>query len=119
MTEGFNSKTSEEFFQQELIEYLEEYEKELGKTLSQSMVNKYSIVIGYGIECICLQGATGFEEITLSMVSSKLHADFESNTQEGVSRKHIAEIMYKFFSFIYDRYGIRNEKLMKQLERKK
>jgi hypothetical protein len=115
--EGLESTEPWEFFQQELEEYLEEYKVYLSQSFKKETVRKHLYVVGYGIEYLCMvQGVGGFEEITLSMVSSKLYYDFESKCREGMSRQVVLNLMKNYFEFIYETHGLQNKKLMDKLK---
>jgi hypothetical protein len=105
-----------EYFQKELEEYLKDYEVHLGKTLTSGTVNKHMMVLYYCTEYLCSGlGVSGFENITISMISSKLYYDFESHSQEGMTRKAVFNIVKRFFEFIYQCYGVGNENLLHKM----
>jgi hypothetical protein len=78
------------------------------------------MVIMHAIGYWCYdEGITGLEELTVGMVSSKFHRNFQMHTQEGLSRGTVLAIIKKYLDFIYVKYGIRSAKLMEQLKNKK
>lgn len=109
-----------EFFQKELKEYLVAYKANLSQTLTKGTVHKHAQVISYCIDYLaCYHSVAGFEDITFSMISSKMYYDFESNCQEGMSRKHVFGIIKKFFIYIEQEYGVSNPVLMKKIRNAK
>jgi len=104
-------------FRQELEEYLKEYLNHLSATLTPQTISKHSRIIGYCIEYIDLyHSVKGFEDITLSMISSKLYGNYQSHFMENISRPSMLKIIKKYFEYIYETYGIGNKQLLNKLK---
>lgn len=109
-----------ERFAEDLESYLEDYEVFLSKSLKPATVRKHGMVIMHAISYWCGEECiTGLDQLTVAMVSSKFHRNFQMHTQEGLSRAALLAIVKKYLDFLYVKYGIRNAKLMEQLKNKK
>ena len=54
-----------------------------------------------------------FDQITVSMANSKFLAYFNRVNKTAMQKEEMKEILYGFFTFLYGKHGIRNEKLMR------
>ena len=54
-----------------------------------------------------------FDEITFAMVSSKFHTQYKQLYDERIDRHSMNKIIRGFFVFIYGKYGIKNDKVMR------
>jgi len=107
-----------ERFGEELTVYLNEFTEELTKQYTRTTVRRYEDVIDYMVEhLIGYHSPTDFDQITLGMVSSKFRQDYYSNTDSSNSVSFVKSAVKKYFQFIYDVYGIRNEKLLMKLSK--
>ncbi len=59
-----------------------------------------------------------FDEITVSIANSKFYAFFIVTYKQEVPKDVVKGILKDFFTFLYGKHGIKNEKLMKGFEEK-
>ena len=69
-------------------------------------------VVGYFIDYLTFEkGISGFEQITISLKNSKFRNSFYPNTDSAIPPSASEKYINEFFLFIYDRHGIKNDKL--------
>ena len=104
-------------FHDKMVEYCEEYfQYQLFEKSDKGAISNNDIIhlmINYLFENL----VSDFSEITLSMVSSKFRAQYKQRYDERISRNSMKKIIKGFFTFIYGKYGIKNDRLMKGLAR--
>jgi hypothetical protein len=106
---------SQEHFQKELQEYLDEYESVLGHQLTSSSVTKHLSICNGFIDGILNSDTSGFEDLNGSDHGSKLLKWFNDNTQEGISLRTYKNTLKRWFYFIRNEHGIENKKWMEYL----
>jgi hypothetical protein len=110
---------SSTYFYKEMKSYLEEYIKFLRKSIPSKVVDQHYDIIFFYIEFLHhKEMCIGFEEISIAMCNSKFRPYFIKNTNKLLSEKNCRMTLKGFFDFIYDRHGIKNEKVMKALSKK-
>jgi hypothetical protein len=60
---------------------------------------------------------TDLNQITVSMANSRFRADYKRKNPEIISKETMQEIIKGYFVFLYGKYGIKNEKLMRGLSK--
>ncbi|MGE0568697.1 MAG: hypothetical protein AB7O73_12165 [Bacteroidia bacterium] len=105
-------------FHSKLVKYREEYqeylllEKSDGTAVSHSDIIHAFINYLFGYHLVA-----SFDQITVAMVNSGFQAHYKSQYKENVSKESMKKILKGFFVFVYGKYGIKNERVMRGLER--
>ncbi len=103
-------------FHNKMASYLEEYQEYLLLVKSNgTAVSHYSILYEFINYIYNYHLITDIDQITVSMANSKFQAEFKRHNKEEISKESMKNILKGFFIFIYGKYGINNEKLMKGL----
>ena len=101
-------------FHTNMVKYLDEYTehnllvKADGETFSHHPIIHQFLAFLFGAHLI-----TDISEITVAMANSKFFAYYTFHNEETISKTEIKKILSGYFTFIYGKYGIKNEKLMK------
>jgi uncharacterized protein YjgD (DUF1641 family) len=104
-------------FYNRMLMYLEEYKKYLLEQ-SNGTVTSHSDIIHEFINYLYNHHlVSGIDQITVSIANSKFFADFKRRNKKHISKDEMKNILNGFFTFLYAKYGIRNEKLMNGLEK--
>ena len=104
-------------FHSKMLSCLEKYQKFLilekanGTSVSHTAIIHEFINYIYNHHLV-----SSIDQITVSMANSKFYADFQRRSYENISKEKMKVILRDFFVFIYGKYGIRNEKLLKNWE---
>ena len=102
-------------FHDKMVEYCEEYfQYQLFEKSNKGAISNNDIIhlmINFLFENL----VSDFNEITLAMISSKFRAHYRQRYDERIDKRSTNKIFKEFFTFIYGKYGIRNEKVMKGL----
>lgn len=105
-------------FHHKMVVYLEEYQEYLllvksnGTAISHcSIIHEFlNYLYNYHlISCV--------DQITVSMANSKFHADFKRRNKEVISKEKMKQILQGYFIFLNGKYKVKNEKLMRGLEK--
>ncbi|MGP8217687.1 MAG: hypothetical protein ACLQQ4_19110 [Bacteroidia bacterium] len=111
---------SAEYFYQEMKSYMEEYLKFLrkSKVIPKEIDTQYDVLFFF-IELIYHhEMCTGFEDITVAMTNSRLRTFYTRQTSKLLTEKACKSILRGFFEFIYDKYGVKSDKVMKAVGKK-
>lgn len=60
---------------------------------------------------------SGFDQISVSIANSKYHTQYNRFNKDVISKQAMKNILKGFFTFLYEKHGIKNEKLIRGLER--
>jgi hypothetical protein len=60
---------------------------------------------------------SGFDQITVSIVNSKFNSKYNRLNKDVISKQTMKNILKGFFTFLHGKHGIKNEKLMRGLEK--
>lgn len=105
-------------FHNKMVCYLEEYQEYLllvksnGEAVSHCSILHEFINYLYNYHLV-----SGIEQITVSMANSKFQTDFKRKNKEVIDKETTKLILKGYFVFVNGKYGIKNEKLMKGLEK--
>lgn len=105
-------------FHDKMVAYLYEYQEYLllvksnGTAISHYTILHEFINYLYGYHLI-----SNLDQITVSMANSKFRADYKRRNPEVIDKETMQKIIKGFFIFLYGKYGIKNEKLMKGLDK--
>ncbi len=97
-----------------MVEYLYEYQEYLllvksdGTAISHYTIIHEFINYLYGYHLI-----SSVDQITISMANSKFYANYTRQNNEIISKETMKEVLKGFFVFLYGKYGIKNEKVMR------
>jgi hypothetical protein len=111
-----------EGFERELHEYLIAYEKHLAdnEKLKPATVRKHTNYIhfmisqGYGYHAI-----NGFEDFTLTIIGSKMVRSYNHHNSKALQLSTAYNMSLRFFTFIYNEFGIANQELLHKLRKQK
>ena len=116
-------------FHSRMVEYVNEYQAYLLLQKSDGTgISDYDVAHEFVNYLLNHHLVTSFEEITVGMANSGFYkcyvrqnaTYYESHNIENIellSKEEIKNILKGFFVFIYGKYGIKNEKVMKGLRR--
>jgi len=105
-------------FHDKMVEYLYEYQEYLLLIKSDgTSVSHYTILHEFINYIYNYHLVTCLDQITVSMVNSKFRADYKRRNSEIIDKETMQKIIKGFFVFLYGKYGIKNEKIMRGLEK--
>lgn len=105
-------------FHNKMVCYLDEYQEYLLLVKSNgTAVSHFSIIHKFINYIYNYHMVAGIDQITVSIANSQFLADFKRNNKEIVSKETMKKILKGFFVFLYGKYGIKNVKLMRALDR--
>jgi hypothetical protein len=108
-------------FEKELREYLDAYNEYLTheEKLKSPTVSKHISLLSHMIGFACgYHSVYGFEDFTLTIIGSKMLHSFNHHNTESYPLDRSYRIIYRFFDFIYSRYGIANHELLAKLRKR-
>lgn len=107
-------------FHYKMVCYLAEYQKYLLLVkYSEDDLSQCSIVHEFINYLYNYHLVSGFDQITVSMANSKFRADYKRQNKELITEEIMKKILKNFFVFLNYKYGIKNEKLMRGLEKER
>ncbi len=105
-------------FHDKMVEYLYEYQEYLLLVKSDgSAVSHYTILHELINYIYNYHLVSNLDQITVSMVNSKFRADYKRRNPEIIDTETMQKIIKGYFVFLYGKYGIKNEKIMRGLEK--
>jgi hypothetical protein len=106
-------------FHDKLVEYLYEYQEYLLLVKSNgTAVSHYTILHEFVNYLYNYHLISDLSQITVSMANSKFRADYKRRNPETITKETMQGIIKGYFVFLYGKYGIKNEKLMKGFDKK-
>jgi hypothetical protein len=113
----FFLKMSAKRFQNKMALHLDEYQIYLLGKSSGTAVSHCSIINEFINYLYNQHLIVDVSQITVSIANSKFLADFKRKNKEIISKETMKEILKGFFTFIYEKYGVQNDTLMRGLEK--
>jgi hypothetical protein len=105
-------------FHDKMVKYLEEYQEYLLLVKSNgTAISHYTILHQFINYILNHHLVCGFDQITVSMTNSKFLADFKRHNKEVIDKETMKKIIKGFFVFLYGKHGVKNEKVMRGLEK--
>lgn len=105
-------------FHKKMTVYVDEYREHiLHQGTAVDPTNSYGVTQEFFNYLWGYHLITEFDQITVSMVNSKFHAFFKVHYKEDVPKSVVKAILKDFFTFLYGKYGITNEKITKALNK--
>lgn len=96
-----------------MVCYLEEYQEYLLLVKPNSLAVSHCSIIHEFINYIYnYHLVSGIDQITVSMANSKFQADYKRKNHKAGDKETMRNIFKDFFVFIYEKHGIKNNKLM-------
>lgn len=106
-------------FHDKMVAYLYEYQEYLLLVKSNgTAVSHYTILHEFVNYIYNYHLVSSLDQITVSMACSKFQADYKRRNKETIDKDVMRKIVKGYFVFLYGKYGMKNEKLMKGLEKK-
>jgi hypothetical protein len=103
-------------FHERMVGYLDEYSEYLLLVKSDgTLVSHCSIILHFIDYLHNYHSITELDQITASMANSRFYAKYKTLDEGFIHRNELKEILRGFFTFIYGKYGIKNENLMAAL----
>jgi hypothetical protein len=103
-------------FHNKMVAYLCEYQEYLLLVKSNTTaISHYAILHKFISYLYNYHLVSSFDQITVSMSGSKFLTDYQKRNKEVIDKDTMKKIIKGYFVFIYGKYGIKNEKLMKGL----
>jgi len=106
-------------FHDKLVKYLREYEDYLLHVKSDGTLISHRDIIHEFINYMYSELVTNFDQITVPIVTSKYYAYYKRENKLEISKDEMKHILKGFFTFLYGKYGLVNEEVMKELTNKK
>lgn len=107
-------------FHDKMVIHLNEYRDNLILIKSNEKVISNCAIVNEFINYLHDQHLiSDYEQITVSIANSKFHNHYEKRSKKVISKQTIKYILHEFFIFVYEKYGIKNDKLMNGLKRDK
>lgn len=101
-----------------LLLYLDEYRVHLSKIKSNSQTTSYCIIISEFTNYLYNPNLVGgIDQITVSMACSNFFVFHKRRKKEVVPKEVMKKILKGYFVFLDGKYGMRNETLMRGLDR--
>lgn len=106
-------------FHTKMIKYLDEYKDYLLHVKSDGTSVSHGVIIHQFINFILNHHLiSSLDQITVSICNSKFQAEYKKLNKIPISVEEMKPILKGFFTFIYGKYGVKNEKVMKGLQRR-
>jgi len=103
-------------FHNKMVSYLGEYQKRLILIKSSDTAESHCSVIHEFINYIYnYHLVAGIDQITVSMANSKFQADYKRKNKGAIPNETMKKILKDFFTFLYEKHRIKNEKLLRGL----
>ncbi len=102
-------------FHDKLVKYLREYEDYLLHVKSDGTLVSHRDIIHEFINYMYSELVTDFDQITVPIVTSKYYAYYKRENKLEISKDEMKHILKGFFTFLYGKYGLINEEVMKEL----
>ena len=103
-------------FHNKMVCYLKEYQEYLLLVKPNSLAVSHCSILHEFINYLYnYHLVSGIEQITVSMANSKFQADYKRKNQMAIEKETMKKILKHYFVFLYGKYGIKNEKLMRGL----
>ncbi len=107
-------------FHKELEEYLSEYSNHLQTKFSKSTVGKHwSVISEFFFFSIGYKNVKGFEDFTVGIAGSKFAQYYNGHAFDKLSTFTVRNILYGFFSFVYEKYSVANKSFLQKLKPKR
>ncbi len=104
-------------FHTKMLGYLCEYQEHLLAKSKGSSISNISIVSEF-LSFLCYKHLIGaIDQISVSICCSKFYADYRRGKKGTIGKEEMKEILWGYFVFVEKRYGVRNGKLMRGLEK--
>jgi len=106
-------------FHTKMVKYLDEYTehnllvKGGGDTFSHHPIIHEFLAYLFGHHLV-----TNIDEISVAMANSKFYAKYKFHNKHSISTSEMKNILKGYFIFIYGKYGIKNEQIMKGFEKR-
>lgn len=106
-----------ERFMNERLQYLEDHQNDVLKNkYTKGTVHKHAALISYCIDHMnAYYSIKGFEEIDPGKCGSKMVTRFNTVSSKKMQTASAKKVLLSFFLFIYEKYGIANQKLIRDL----
>jgi hypothetical protein len=107
-------------FHTKMVKYLDEYTeynlliKSDGEKFSHHPIIHEFLAYLFGQHLI-----SDISEITVAMANSKFFAHYKIHNPEIITSSEIKTILNGYFTFIYGKYGVKNEKIMRGFKKAK
>lgn len=107
-------------FRDKMVEYIDEYTEYLLLVKSDGTMVSHREIIHEFIEYLFGQHLiSNLDQITVSIANSKFLAKYKQKyPEEVISNITIKGILKGYFTFIYGKYGIKNERIMRGFDYK-
>ena len=103
-------------FYYEMVRYQEEYlQYLLFQKLNMRAITHADIINAFINYLFKYHLVSDINQITVAMVKSKFYSHYKQEYDTSIDKKIMQEIIKGFFTFIYGKYGIKNETLMRGL----
>ena len=107
-------------FHDKMVEYLYEYQEYMILVKSDgTAISHYTILHEFINHLYNNHLVTSFDQIKVSLANSKFRADYKRRNPEIIDKHTMQSILKGYFVFLYGKYGMKNEKLMKGFDKNK
>lgn len=105
-------------FHTKMVRYLDDYQKHLLLVKSNGSAISHSSIVHEFLNFLYNHHLVGaIDQITVSMANSKFLAEYKRRNKEIISKEEMKEVLKGYFVFIDGKYGLRNEVVMRGLEK--
>lgn len=105
-------------FHDNMVSFLEEYREYLLQVKFNEVGISHCSVIHEFINYLYDDHLiSGFDQISVSIANSKFHTQYNRLNKDVISKQAMKNILKGFFTFLHEKHGIKNEKLIRGLER--
>ena len=109
--------SSSDEFREHFEQVLSDYKCYLSPRFSDRTVRKHTVIISLLIDYLCFDCAiSSFDEITVGMVNSQFRKWHTSKINDALESE-LKTAVKKFFNFLAQEKGIRNEKVLKSFKK--
>lgn len=103
-------------FHDKMVKCLDEYQDYLLLIKSNGIAVSHCSIIHEFINYLYNQHLiSSIDQVSVSIANSKFYAFFSRKNKGRISKETLKKILNDFFVFVFGKYGIKNEKLMKGL----